>query len=548
MKVKTILTVIIPSIFSWLLASLILLIYSFDILDEVETSETNPFTGFGIIILGFILCLVIFMLYLTGTLLDKYPEYLRIFVIIGMLGSSISVIVFVIFFENSLLLLISLTSLAFFFGVLLTSSGTLFAGLTDMWYRGRTYSYGIFFFIVIALISILFGGAFSHQYQSGLLSHSFISVLLVIGVLGLILTLVFFLLTLDMGVPWQNDKWPTKLSRIIGRRSVRAYLLSHVLLYTMLGISITSFSQIGDIMGFSWKWGAFDLPVDKTFWFFVLIGDLLMILLAGYLSDRLGRKNLVVVAIYGIVFAALIFGLEETANSFFMAALLIGFAFALLHTTLDSPLWADLSPRDGLGRYYSVGFISLALGLGLGSVVGHWILTPIVADLENIEFITYLITILAVLAALPLFWVSDSYKPLDFTLLLVIEEGGLPIFDYTFNKKMETQIELTLLSGALKALSSFMSETMKDKGELNLVRHGNHFILTEIKDGISAAIFSNKQDPELQTTLREFLEQFCTRYEKTLETWGGIKSLFDGGVDIAEKVFGHLAPSTNLEE
>lgn len=553
-KVKTTMIVIIPNIFSWLLASLLLLIYPFDILDKVESSGTNPFLGLGIFIIGFILILIIFMLYFTGAMLDKHPKYLRSAVILGMMGSSVSVIVFVIFFEESLMLMISLTSLAFFFGVLLTSSGTLFAGLTDMWSRAKTYSYGIFIFIFITLISILFGGGFSYQQQSGLLSYSFVSVLLVIGILGLIFSLVFFLLTFDMGIPWKNDKWPTKFNKIIGRRSVRAYLISRLLLYAMLGLSIASFSQIGDIMGFSWPpieipgIGKFDLPVDKTFWFFVLLGDIIMVLPAGYYSDRFGRKNLIVVAIYGIVFSSLIFGLEKTPSSFLIAALLIGFSFALLHPTLDSSLWADLSPRDGLGRYYAVGFIALAFGLGIGSGFGYWILQPSVTDFTGIEFITYLITILAVVAALPLFWISDSYKPLDFNLLLVIEEGGLPIFDYAFKTELVTSMELTLLSGALKALSSFMSETMKDKGDLTMVRHGNNFILTEIKYGISAAIFSNKQDPELHTALREFLELFCKKYEKTLKNWGGTRSLFDGAVDIAEEVFGYLEPSTNLEE
>ncbi len=548
-KIKTTLTVIIPSIYSWLLASLLLLIYSFDILEKVETSPNNPFFGLGGLILGFILLLVIFMLYFTGSSLDKHPEHLRVSVMIGMVGSSISVIVSILFIEVSLLLMAGLIGLAFFFGILLTSSGTLFAGLTDMWYRGRTYSYGIFAFIVITLMSILLGGGFSHQYQTGLLSHSFVSVLVSIGILGLFLSLIFFILTRNLGVPWVNDKWPTKFfGKIIGRRSVRAYLLSHILLYTMLGISIASFSQIGELLNISWSIGEFDLPVDKTFWFVVLIGDLLLILPAGYYADRFGRKNMIVAAIYGLVFASLIFGLEQTSTSFLIAALVIGFSFALIHPTLDSSLWADLSPRDGLGRYYAVGFISLAFGLGIGSAFGHWILRPIVTDPTTIEFITYLIIILAIMAALPLFWVSDSYKPLDFNLLLVIEEGGLPIFDYTFNKELDTAIELTLLSGALKAVSSFMSETMKDKGDLNLVRHGNHFILTEIKEGLSAAIFSNKQDPELHTALRDFLNKFHTRYAGTLENWRGTRSLFDGAVDIAEEVFGYLAPSTNFED
>ncbi len=553
-KIKTILTIIIPNVFSWLLASLLLLIYSFDILSYVESSPTNPFKGFGVLILGFILCLVIFMLYLTGTILDKHPEFLRLSILVGMGGSSITAILFVNLVNESLFLIVSLASFAFFFGILLTSSGTLFAGLTNMWYRGRTYSIIIFAFIVIALATILFGGLLSSGFpDTELLSHSFVSVLTLIGILGLLLSIIFLFLTFDLGVPWQNDRWPTKFGKIIGRRSVRAYLISHLLLYTILGISIASFSQLGALLDISWilnipNIGEFDLPVDKTFWFIVLIGDLLMILPAGFVADRFGRKTLIVAAIYGSVFASLIFGLDPILDSFFMAALIIGFSFALLHPTLDSSIWADLSPRDGLGRYYAFGFISLAFGLGIGSVVGHWILKPIVTDLANIEFITYLLTILAVLAALPLFWVSDSFKPLDFTLLLVIEEGGLPIFDYTFHKKLDTPIELTLLSGALRAVSSFMSETMRDKGDLNLVRHGNHFILTEIKGGVSAAIFSNKQDPELQATLRDFLEQFHAKYAETLKTWAGDRSLFDGTVDIAEKVFGHLAPSVNLED
>ena len=82
-----------------------------------------------------------------------------------------------------------------------------------------------------------------------------------------------------------------------------------------------------------------------------------------------------------------------------MAGFITGVSFALLHPTLDSSLWADLSPRDGLGRYYALGFISLAIGIGFGSGIGHWILTPTVS---NAEIITYLLVILAILAAFPL--------------------------------------------------------------------------------------------------------------------------------------------------
>lgn len=555
MKLRNFLAIIIPSCYSWLLASLLLLIYSFDILNFVENSENNPFQGLGIILLGFVLATVIFVLYFTGAILDRNPKYVRIAVLLGMFGSSISIILFVLFITESIILILSLISLAFFFGILLTSSGTLFAGITDIWKRGQTYSISISIFIVISFLSVLLGGLFSSQYQSDqLLSFSFIFVLPVIGVLGLFFGLLFFIITRNMIIHWENDAWPTKFSKIISRRSVRAYLVTHFFLYFMLGICISSFSQLGEYLGISRTvvipaLGDFPLPIDKTFWFIVLIGDLLAVIPAGFLSDRLGRKNMIVLAVYGIVFSALVFGLEKTEGSFYVSALIIGISFGLLHPTLDSSLWADLSPRDGLGRYYALGFISLAFGLGIGYGIGYWVFVQNLSTF-TIELITYVLIILAIVAAFPLFWVADSYEPLDFTLLLAIEEGGLPIFDYTFHKKLNVSIELTLLSGALTAVSSFMNETMKEEGDLSLVRHGNHFILTD-KDkesGISVAVFSNKQDPELQKTLNEFLSKFCDKYASLLPNWNGTRSLFDGAVDIAEEVFGHLAPSRNLVE
>ncbi|WP_455142340.1 MFS transporter [Candidatus Hodarchaeum mangrovi] len=552
MKVKTILTITIPSIFSWILASLLLLIYLFDILDYVENSPNNPFSGFGLVLLSFFLILVIIALYFTGAYLDKYPERLRLTTIIGMLGSSISIIFFTFTIDQSFILLLSLTCLVISFAILLSSSGTLFGGLTDMWSRGKTYSVVIFSFIILTLISIIVGGLISHRFtDTELFSHSWAVILPIIGVLGFLLTLIFFLISRDLGTPWKNDKWPTKFGKIVGRRSVKAYLITHFLLYAMVGLVITSFSKIGmefnvDLGVTIPSVGQFELPTDKTYWFIVLLGDLIAILPAGYFADRIGRKSLIVVTIYGIVFSTLIFGLQrESFESYLLSAMILGISFAFIHSTLDSSIWADLSPRDGLGRYFSLGLISLTLGLGVGSGLGKWIIVPIGG---NIEFLTYLLIILAILSAFPLFWVSDSYKPLDFTLLLVMEEGGLPIFDYLFQKKIEISVELTLLAGALTAVASFMSETMKEKGDLNLVQHGHHFILTEKKKGASAAIFSNKQDPELQFALKEFLEKFVARYSETLKTWNGSRSLFDGAVDIAEEVFGHLAPSINFEQ
>ena len=553
MKIKNILLVIIPNTFTWLLASLLLLIYSFDILDYIENSGYNPFEGWGVIILIILLLLVILALYFTGSVLDSHPEYLKKGVLLGMLGSSITAIFFVITINISILMILCLIGLLFFFAILLTSSGTLFAGITDVMSRGKVYSISMFSFIVLVLTSIILGKGISNNFSApNPLYTSWVVILPGVGVLGLVLTLFFYLLAKDLD-HWTPDSWPTRFSKIIGRRSVKGYLSTHFLLYCMLGIAVAVFPVIGS--GFDIP-ARFDVPVlgqlnfdvEKVFWFVVLLGDLILIIPAGIISDKIGRKNLIVLAIYGIVFSALILGLEKSGGSFLVAALTIGFSFALIHPTLDSSLWADLSPRDGLGRYFALGFISLALGLGAGYGIGHWIFKDFLVN--NLDFITYFLIILAIVAAFPLFWISDSYEPLDFTLLMVIEAGGLPLFDYVFQKKLDTEIELTLLSGALTAVSSFMSETLKEKGNLSLVRHGNHFILTDkdVNTGISAVIFSNKHDPELKKALREFQTDFCAEYGKHFDSWNGARNVFDGAIDIAEKVFGHLAPSANLDE
>ena len=396
MDIKRFILIIIPSTFTWCLAATLLLIYSFDVLDYVEQLEDNPFMGFGIIILAIILLLVILVLYFTGHYLDSHPEYLKKGIMIGMLGASTTSILFVVFINSTILFSLSLIGLAFFFAILLTSSGTVFAGLTESTVRGKTYASAIF--ILLVLVSIVIGNEVSSNYAlSNPLSNSWAIIIPGIGGLGLILAGIFFLLSRDLKY-WIPDAWPTKFTKIVGRRSVQAYLSTHFLLYCMLGIAIAIFPLIGSFLNITETFefpafGEIQFTVDKVFWILVLIGDLILVLPAGILADKIGRKNLIVLAIYGIVFSALILGLERSEVSFIISALTIGFSFALIHPTLDSSLWADLSPRDGLGRYYALGFISLAFGLGAGYGVGHWILRPL---LDNLDYVTYVLIILAV--------------------------------------------------------------------------------------------------------------------------------------------------------
>jgi MFS family permease len=300
----------------------------------------------------------------------------------------------------------------------------------------------------------------------------------------------------------------------------------------MLGLMIGTLASIGD-QYFS------DFDSYKGFWAIVLFGSVLAILPSGYLADKLGRKTLIVLASNGVVFSSLILGVFIDQLTFFISAFLIGVSFALVHTTLDSSLWVDLASKDSIGRYSSLNFQSLGLGFIIGFIISYW------GYLEPFSFFlslnVFILIGLAVLASLPLFWTSDSYPPLEFFLLLVIK-SGIPIFHYNFQKDKELKVDLPLISGALSAVGSFMIEATGEKdGRLNLVRHGTHFIISEESEmGLISAIFSNKNDPELQKLLKKFLIQFQINFKNTLESWDGNLHVFSSAVADAEEIFGHL--------
>ena len=52
---------------------------------------------------------------------------------------------------------------------------------------------------------------------------------------------------------------------------------------------------------------------------------------------------------------------------------------------------------------------------------------------------------------------------MEFFLLLVINDAGIPIFHYDFGREKELKVDLPLISGALSAVGSFMLEATEKK-------------------------------------------------------------------------------------
>ncbi len=532
-----------PTSFFWISGTYFFLIKGLELIDYAKSNSlVEGFLGttlLGDLIIGVFYAIPpLITIALIGNLIDKRPDLLGILVFYSMLSASICLILFNITLKlliapiTLFLITAFLTSLA----ALATASHTLYGAITKWTHRGRTFAIGnLIFGLTVVLLLII----------SGVFGMDFFFSFLVISLIGIILSLVFRYST-RAWIYWQNDLWPTNTLQILRRYSVRAYFFSHVMIYGMLGLTIGSLAQEGVKSGYT-NFLGIKLGAFETFWAILILGTIVFVLPAGYLSDRWGRKTLTILATYGIVLASLLASLHGLLDPHFdyiiyiITSFTIGISFALLHPTLDSSLWIDLASKDSIGRYCDINILSLVTGLVPGFAISYFFLNTL-TEYRNIMVFLYIA--LAVIAVLPLFWVSDSFPPLEFFLLLVINEAGVPIFHYAFGRERELKVDLPLISGALSAVASFMTEATGEKGaKLNLVRHGTHFILSDSNnegEKLTATIFANKNDPELSIILSKFLKRFLTKYAKELKDWNGDLGYFEGAVDDAEEIFGPL--------
>lgn len=529
--------IIVPITFAWILIALFVLIYVFDLISYVLQNNLMLIDNEFILMAIWAIPAGITVSF-TGTFIDRYPKTLRNLITMSIICCSISLLVDMIslMIKNPFLMAFSLANLGFFTGTLIISSQTFYASMIKWTNRSKIYSIIIFIFGVISLLFVIIT-AWIHS--------DFFFPLVITSIFGILFGLVFYFSTKSTSISWTDpdDEHPTKLLQILTRTSVIAYFWTHTLLWMMLGLMFGSLAQIGAQYDFT-KFFGIEIGSYKTFWSLVLLGSFTSVLIAGYLSDKWGRKTSIILAAYGIIFASLIIGLLDPHIAFPISAIFIGISFALVHTSLDSSLWIDLATRDSLGRYQSLNFQSLGLGFIIGFVISYWIYLRFLESILGLDI--FILIGIAVLANLPLFWVSDSFPPLEFFLIIVINEAGMPIFHYSFGKK-RLKVDLPLISGALSAVGSFMVEATGEKdARLNLVRHGTHFILSDqTETGISAAIFSNKNDLELQKLMTKFLNRFQQRFNDILDTWDGNLKAFDAAKGDAEEIFGPLVAMKN---
>ena len=526
---KLIYVFLLPIMFCWSVIINYILFYVFDLLDFVEKNNLDVFHS-RIILLCLWAVPASITVSFTGMFIDRFPNSLNKLVISSTALSSLSLILVLYAFIiiNSTLMIVGTVLFGFFIGIAIISGQTLYSIIIPFGDRNKAYSFVIFGASIISVLSVAFFDSYSPN-------NHFLMPLAIVSVLGLIITVIVLYYSRVFDFTWKNDKWPTKLGKILSRPSVIVYFCSHTLIWLMLGLMIGSLAQVQKADTLDLLQNFFSISPYKGFWIVVLVGSLISVVPASILSDRIGRKSLIIFSTTGIVLASLVVAIFDL---FLISTLIIGFSFACVHAF--SSLWVDLSSRDAIGRYNSLNFQSLGLGFIIGFSVSFFLSLDQAQNLLQINI--FILIGLAVFASLPLFWISDSFPPLEFFLLLVTNKSGIPLFHYDFNNDDGLKVDLALVSGALIALSTFMVEaTGESTGRLSLVRHGTHFILSdEGKFGLTGAIFANKNDPELQRLLKKFLTQFQEKYEEELSDWRGDIGLFRDSVNDAEEIFGHL--------
>ena len=97
--------------------------------------------------------------------------------------------------------------------------------------------------------------------------------------------------------------------------------------------------------------------------------SLLIRLVAGRVSDRYGRVEVVVVGCVNLIIAMLCTGFATSPVLFFTGAVFFGFATGILSPILTA--WTvDLSQEDGRGRAMATMYIAMEAGIGLGAYLG----------------------------------------------------------------------------------------------------------------------------------------------------------------------------------
>jgi MFS family permease len=143
------------------------------------------------------------------------------------------------------------------------------------------------------------------------------------------------------------------------------------LTYFSFGAVLTVIPDFSDHLGLR-NHGLFFLVYTLT--------SLIIRLVAGKISDRYGRVEVVVVGCINLIIAMLCTGFATSMVLFFTGAVFFGFATGILSPILTA--WTvDLSNENSRGRAMATMYISMEAGIGIGAYLSAFIFASTIARL-----------------------------------------------------------------------------------------------------------------------------------------------------------------------
>lgn len=103
----------------------------------------------------------------------------------------------------------------------------------------------------------------------------------------------------------------------------------------------------------------------------------------GKLSDRYGRRIVLMVATLTLGTGSIVTGIASVPGELFTGALILGAGYGLSSPAIFA--WAtDLAPTEFRGRGFSTVFMALEIGIGMGAFLGGWLYE---GDIKNLPMI-----------------------------------------------------------------------------------------------------------------------------------------------------------------
>jgi hypothetical protein len=268
--------------------------------------------------------------------------------------------------------------------------------------------------------------------------------------------------------------------------------------------------------------------------FFTAIGFCLTSFIWGKLSDKKGRKGIMIAAFIFSIFGILVFELLPNILTFIFAALCWGcmsdIFIILLHVLLgDLKMVLPFFKRSLL--IYTGAFF----GMGAGVVMAFGLLAeelPIIFTICSTIIIIGFITILRCKETLPdlseLDWFSTIHK------LYVIYHNGICMYNHAFRP---SESDDQLFAGGITGIAAMIQELTENKSRLKAIKQEQGMVLLEYGEFTTYVLICTKELTVLHNKLQQLKSEFEDFYEDIIPDWTGDVSIFVPTRKIIEKIF-----------